>query len=165
MIIPGQQIYRGNFIDKFVRLRPPDQCFGSKSLDALQKSGALALLVDSMSQLLGDLSPRLMLMVLFVLAASIGLFISNTATALLLAPVAIGIAQQMGLSPYPFAITVAIAASAAFMTPVSSPVNTLVLVPGGYRFSDFIRLGVPFTLLVMAVTVLVVPLLFPFQPG
>ena len=132
---------------------------------ALQKSGALALLVDSMSQLFGDLSPRLMLMVLFVLAASIGLFISNTATALLLAPVAIGIAQQMGLSPYPFAITVAIAASAAFMTPVSSPVNTLVLVPGGYRFSDFIRLGVPFTLLVMAVTVLVVPLLFPFQPG
>jgi len=132
---------------------------------ALQKSGALALLVDSMSQLFGDLSPRLMLMVLFVLAASIGLFISNTATALLLAPVAIGIAQQMGLSPYPFAITVAIAASAAFMTPVSSPVNTLVLVPGGYRFSDFIRLGVPFTLLVMAVTVLLVPLLFPFQPG
>ena len=131
---------------------------------ALQQSGALALMVDGMSQLFGRLSPHLMLSALFLVAASIGLFISNTATALLLAPVAIGVAQQMGLSPYPFAITVAIAASAAFMTPVSSPVNTLVLVPGGYRFADFIRVGVPFTLLVMLATVLLVPLLYPFSP-
>ena len=129
---------------------------------ALQKSGALGLMVDAMVTLFTDLSPRLMLAALFAVAATIGLFISNTATALLLAPVAIGVAAQMGISPYPLAITVAIAASAAFMTPVSSPVNTLVLAPGGYRFSDFVRLGVPFTLLVMLATVLVVPWLFPF---
>jgi len=97
-----------------------------------------------------------------VLTAVIGLFISNTATAVLMAPVAIATAQQLGVSPQPFAMTVALAASAAFMTPISSPVNTLVLGPGQYRFGDFVKVGVPFTLLVMAVTVLLVPWLLPF---
>jgi hypothetical protein len=94
--------------------------------------------------------------------AVIGLFISNTATAVLMAPIALGTAQQMGVSPYPFAMTIAIAASAAFMTPVSSPVNTLVLGPGNYRFADFMRIGVPFPLLVMAVSVVAIPWFFPF---
>ena len=78
-----------------------------------------------------------------------------------MAPVALSLAQQLGVSPYPFAMTVALAASAAFMTPISSPVNTLVLGPGRYRFGDFVKIGVPFTLLVMLVTVLLVPLVFP----
>ena len=94
-------------------------------------------------------------------AALIGLFISNTATAVLMAPVAIATAQALGVSPLPFAMTVALAASAAFMTPISSPVNTLVLGPGQYRFGDFVRIGVPFTLLVMIVSVMLVPLIFP----
>ena len=68
----------------------------------------------------------------------------------------------MGVSPYPFAMVVAMAASAAFMTPVSSPVNTLVLGPGNYSFSDFVKLGVPFTIIVMAVCVVMIPMLFPF---
>ena len=71
-------------------------------------------------------------------------------------------AKSMGVSPYPFAMMVAMAASAAFMTPVSSPVNTLVLGPGNYRFSDFVKLGVPFTVLVMVVCVILIPVLFPF---
>jgi len=71
--------------------------------------------------------------------------------------VAISTATQLGLSPYPFAMIVALAASAAFMTPVSSPVNTLVLGPGQYRFADFVKVGVPFTVLVMLVAVLMVP--------
>ena len=75
------------------------------------------------------MGPRVMLASLFALCAVIGLFISNTATAVLMAPIALGTAHQMGVSPYPFAMTIAIAASAAFMTPVSSPVNTLVLGP------------------------------------
>ncbi|MBU5889974.1 anion permease, partial [Vibrio cholerae O1] len=75
---------------------------------------------------------------LFVLCAVIGLFISNTATAVLMAPIALAAAKSMGVSPYPFAMAVAMAASAAFMTPVSSPVNTLVLGPGNYSFSDFV---------------------------
>ncbi|MNJ50167.1 Sodium:sulfate symporter transmembrane region [compost metagenome] len=78
-----------------------------------------------------------------------------------MAPVALSVAQQLGVSPYPFAMIVAIAASAAFMTPISSPVNTLVIGPGRYRFSDFVRVGVPFTVLVMLVSVLLVPWVFP----
>ncbi|MBD4768729.1 TRAP transporter large permease subunit, partial [Xanthomonas citri pv. citri] len=91
----------------------------------------------------------MMLGCLFVLSAVIGLFISNTATAVLMAPIALAAAKTMGVSPYPFAMVVAMAASAAFMTPVSSPVNTLVLGPGNYSFSDFVKLGVPFTIIVM----------------
>ena len=83
------------------------------------------------------------------------------ATAVLMAPVAVATAQQLGMSPYPFAMIVALAASAAFMTPISSPVNTLVLGPGQYRFGDFVKVGVPFTILVMIVSVLLVPLVFP----
>ena len=86
----------------------------------------------------------------------------NTATAILMAPIAISLATQLNVSPVPFAMVVAIAASAAFMTPVSSPVNTMVVGPGGYKFADFIKIGVPFTLIVMLVTVFIVPTLFPF---
>jgi di/tricarboxylate transporter len=90
------------------------------------------------------------------------LFISITATAVLMAPVAMAVADSLGISPYPFAMTVALAASAAFMTPVSSPVNTLVLGPGGYRFMDFVRIGVPFTLITLLVVVALVPVVLPF---
>ena len=108
------------------------------------------------------LRAHMMLGCLFVLSAVIGLFISNTATAVLMAPIALAAAKTMGVSPYPFAMVVAMAASAAFMTPVSSPVNTLVLGPGNYSFSDFVKLGVPFTIIVMAVCVVMIPMLFPF---
>ena len=95
------------------------------------------------------------------MTALLGLFISNTATAVLMAPVALAIAGDLHASPYPFAMIVALAASAAFMTPVSSPVNTLVVGPGNYGFGDFVRIGVPFTLIVMAVSVFLIPLLLP----
>lgn len=129
---------------------------------ALQKTGGVALVVQGLMDVAGNRGPHLMLLCLFVLCATIGLFISNTATAVLMAPIGVAAAGQMGVSPYPFTMIIAIAASAAFMTPVSSPVNTLVLGPGGYRFGDFVKIGVPFTLIVMAVSVLLVPLLFPF---
>ncbi|EXF46342.1 sodium:sulfate symporter [Pseudomonas sp. BAY1663] len=129
---------------------------------ALQKTGGIALATEGLIELFGDAGPRALLACLFLLTALIGLFISNTATAVLMTPVALSIAEQLGASPYPFAMTVALAASAAFMTPISSPVNTLVLGPGHYRFADFVRVGVPFTLLVMLVSVLLIPLLFPF---
>ncbi|HCL75417.1 SLC13 family permease [Stutzerimonas nitrititolerans] len=128
---------------------------------ALEKTGGIALAVSGLIGLFGDAGPHALLACLFLLTAVIGLFISNTATAVLMAPVAISTATQLGASPYPFAMTVALAASAAFMTPISSPVNTLVLGPGHYRFADFVRVGVPFTLLVMLVSVLLVPWLFP----
>ncbi|HMP02810.1 MAG TPA: anion permease, partial [Gemmatales bacterium] len=82
------------------------------------------------------------------------------ATAVLMAPVAIAVAQKTGVSPYPHAMIVALAASTAFITPVSSPVNMLVVSPGNYRFSDFVRIGTPFAFVTMIVCVLLVPLLY-----
>lgn len=129
---------------------------------ALQKTGGVDLIVNGLMQMGGGYGPYLMLVCLFVMCAAIGLFISNTATAVLMAPIALAAAKTMGVSPYPFAMIVALAASAAFMTPVSSPVNTLVLGPGNYKFSDFVKMGVPFTVIVMVVSVVMVPMLFPF---
>lgn len=129
---------------------------------ALQKTGGIQLAVQAMLQLVGDWGLYLVLMMLFIFCAVVGLFISNTATAILVAPIAISLAQQLQVSPIPFAMVVAIAASAAFMTPVSSPVNTMVVGPGGYKFSDFLKIGVPFTLIVMLVSVFLIPQLFPF---
>ena len=132
---------------------------------ALQKTGGVDLVVKGLMDVAGSEGPYLMLGCLFVMCAAIGLFISNTATAVLMAPIALAAAKSMGVSPYPFAMVVAMAASAAFMTPVSSPVNTLVLGPGKYSFSDFVKIGVPFTVLVMVVCVLLIPVLFPFYGG
>ncbi|EAO3106229.1 SLC13 family permease [Salmonella enterica] len=129
---------------------------------ALQKTGGVSLVVKGLMDIGGGYGPYMMLGCLFVLCAAIGLFISNTATAVLMAPIALAAAKSMGVSSYPFAMAVAMAASAAFMTPVSSPVNTLVLGPGNYSFSDFVKLGVPFTLIVMAVCIVMIPMLFPF---
>lgn len=128
---------------------------------ALQKTGGIDFFVAALLDLVGDAGPRMVMAALFLLTAVIGLFISNTATAVLMAPIGIGVAQELGVSPYPFAMTVALAASAAFMTPISSPVNTLVLGPGNYRFVDFLRVGVPFTLIVLLICIALLPLLFP----
>ncbi|HFZ8994273.1 TPA: SLC13 family permease [Citrobacter freundii] len=129
---------------------------------ALQKTGGVALVVEGLMDIGGGYGPYMMLACLFALCAAIGLFISNTATAVLMAPIALAAAKTMGVSPYPFAMAITMAASAAFMTPVSSPVNTLVLGPGNYSFGDFVKAGVPFTVIVMAVCVVMIPMLFPF---
>ncbi|CAM2801335.1 SLC13 family permease [Rariglobus hedericola] len=129
---------------------------------ALERTGGINLAVNGLMAALEGAGPRVYLAALFGVTAVIGLFISNTVTALLMAPIALGMAQHLGVSPFPFAITVALAASTAFMTPISSPVNTLVVEPGNYRFGDFVKMGVPFSLIVLLVTVLMVPLLFPF---
>ena len=117
-----------------------------------------------LTDLLGGVGPYAMLSVLFLLTALVGLFVSNTATALLIAPVAIGAAADLGVSTHAFAITVAVAASCAFVTPVSSPVNTLVMEPGRYRFSDFVKVGLPLLLLALIITVAMVGLLYPLTP-
>lgn len=130
---------------------------------ALGKTGGVELAAEALLRLVGDASPHLILASLFMFTAVIGLFISNTATAVLMAPIALSVANHLGSSPYPFAMTVALAASAAFMTPVSSPVNTLVMGPGQYRFVDFVKVGVPFTTLVMIITIVMVPWLFPLD--
>lgn len=128
---------------------------------AMQKTGGVTLIVDNLLALVGGLGVHAVLFSLFILTAIISAFISNTATAILVMPIAIAIANQLGYSPVPFAMVVAVSASAAFMTPVSSPVNTMVLAPGGYRFMDFVKIGVPFTVLVMIVSIFLIPILFP----
>lgn len=128
---------------------------------ALQRTGGVELASNALVAFSYDAGPGVVLGFLFIITALLGLFISNTATAVLMAPVALALADGLGASPYPFAMVVALAASAAFMTPISSPVNTLVVGPGNYRFADFVRVGVPFTLVVMLVVVLLVPLLLP----
>lgn len=128
---------------------------------ALQKTGGIDLVVGWLSTTMQGMDIHFVLVALFVFTAVISAFISNTATAILVMPIAIAIAQQIGYSPAPFVMIVAISASAAFMTPVSSPVNTMVLAPGGYKFMDFVKVGVPFTILVMLLSVFLVPILFP----
>lgn len=128
---------------------------------ALQKTGGVDLTVRLLLDVMHGSDVHFILIALFVFTAIISAFISNTATAILVMPIAIAIAQQLGYSPAPFAMTVAVSASAAFMTPVSSPVNTMVLAPAGYKFIDFVKVGVPFTVLVMLVSVFVIPILFP----
>ena len=127
---------------------------------ALNKTGGIGLAVDGLLNLVGEWGIHAILASLFVLCALVGSFISNTATAILMTPIGVALANELDTSPLPFVITIAVAASAAFMTPVSSPVNTMVLGPGGYKFSDFLKVGVPFTVIVMIATVLVVPILF-----
>ena len=129
---------------------------------ALQNTGGADLAAGALLELVGGAGPRMTLATVFAVTALLGLFISNTATAVLMAPIALAVAAELGASPYPFAMTVALAASAAFMTPVSSPVNTLVLGPGNYTFADFVRIGVPFTVLALLTTVALVPLVYPF---
>jgi di/tricarboxylate transporter len=128
---------------------------------ALENTGVTAVMATGLTRSLADFGPYAMLGVLFVITAAVGLFVSNTATAVLMAPVAIGAAQALGASVHAFAVTVAIASSCAFVTPVSSPVNTLVLEPGRYAFTDFVKVGLPLLLLSMMVTVIMVGLLYP----
>jgi di/tricarboxylate transporter len=130
---------------------------------ALEKTGGIQLIVNGLVGSLGELGPIMLMAGLFLLTSIFSQFISNTATTVLVAPIAMGAATNMGIAPYPLLMTVAIAASTAFSTPVASPVNTLVLGPGGYKFNDFVKLGVPLQLLVMVLTLLAVPMLFPLN--
>jgi len=129
---------------------------------ALDTTGGMALIVGGLDGLLGQAGPLVLLAVLFVLTSAMSQVISNTATAVLLAPIAFQLALNLGAEPEPFLMTIAVAASTAFATPIASPVNTLVLGPGGYRFGDFFRIGVALQAILLVATLIVVPLLFPF---
>ncbi|TLH69142.1 SLC13 family permease [Mycolicibacterium aubagnense] len=127
---------------------------------ALAKTGTTTLIAGHLVATLGRLGPTGMLAVVFLVTAVVALFISNSATAVLIAPVAIEAAQALHVSPQGFAMTVAIACSAAFVTPVSSPTNMLVMEPGGYKFSDYAKVGVPLLVLTMVITVVLARLIY-----
>jgi di/tricarboxylate transporter len=103
-----------------------------------------------------------MLGIIFVVTAVVGLFISNSATAVLIAPIAIEAAQALKASPQAFAMTVAIACCASYVTPVSSTANMLVMEPGNYAFMDYVKVGLPMLLLTMMGTIALVRVLYPF---
>ena len=127
---------------------------------ALTKTGATTLMAHELVAALGSLGPIAMLAVMFLVTALVGLFISNSATAVLIAPVAIEAAQALHVSPQAFAMTVAIACCAAYVTPVSSPVNMLVMEPGGYAFGDYVKIGLPLLGLTMLVTIVLVAVIY-----
>ncbi len=129
---------------------------------ALEKTGGVSLIVQQLTAL-GKFGPHALMFGLFVITVGLSHLISNTAAAILLAPIALVSANMLGVSPYPLLMTVAIAASLSFATPVASPTNTLVLGPGGYRFTDFLKVGLPLIVLSMLVTLLAVPVIFPLK--
>ncbi len=128
---------------------------------ALKRTGGVDLAAGAIAALTENAGYHAVLALIFATTMGLSMFMSNTATAVLLAPVAIAVAVEMDASPYPFAMIVALAASTAFVTPVSSPVNTLVVTPGNYKFGDFVRIGGPFALIVMIVCVFLVPIILP----
>jgi len=128
---------------------------------ALEKTGGMDLMVEALIGSLGQLGPLVLMAALFAFTSLASQFISNTATTVLVAPVALQTALLMDVSPRTFLIVVAIAASTAFSSPVASPVNTMVLSPGGYRFIDYTRAGIGLQLLIGIATVALAPLFFP----
>jgi di/tricarboxylate transporter len=129
----------------------------------LEKTGGVELIADGLADSLGDMGSLALMAGLFVITSVFSQVISNTATTVLLAPIAVSAALEVGVSPHPYLMTVALAASTAFATPMASPVNTLVMGPGEYKFNDFVKVGVPLQILAMVVTLLSVPLLFPLR--
>jgi len=130
---------------------------------ALEKTGAIDLVTDAIVESPGLTSPLMLLLLLFAVTSLLSQAISNTVTSLLIAPLAIELAQRLDVSPYPLLMGVALAASTSFSTPMASPVNSLIIGAGGYRFSDFLKVGVLLQLLVLAATLIIVPILFPFD--
>ncbi|WP_322865622.1 SLC13 family permease [Aquicoccus sp. G2-2] len=128
---------------------------------ALETSGGTELLAHGLIDLTGGWAPWAILTVLMVVTMSLSDVLNNTATAIVAAPVAIQMAQTLGVSPDPFLMAVAVAASCAFLTPIGHKNNTLILGPGGYRFGDYWRMGLPLEILVVAVSV---PLILLFWP-
>ncbi len=129
---------------------------------ALSKVGLIDLLAENLTVTLGTLNPIWIIGGLFLTTSLFTQVLSNTATAVLIAPLALAIAQNLGIQPHALLMSVAIAASMAFASPVASPVNTLVMGAGNYRFSDYIKIGVPMIAISMVITMFVLPLLFPF---
>lgn len=128
---------------------------------ALEKTGGVTMVAEWLDTNLGVYGPQFTLAGLFILTSVFSQFISNTATTVIVTPIALASAGQAQVAPHAYLMTVAVAASAAFATPVASPVNMLVMSPGRYRFGDFVKVGVPLQLLVLVLSIILLPMLFP----
>jgi di/tricarboxylate transporter len=130
---------------------------------AMSQTGAAQLLADGLVALVGDAGPYALLAGLFVLTAVLGQLISNTATALIIIPIALAAAIDLGISPMPVLMAVTVAAAAAFLTPVATPVNLMVMGPAGYRFGDYWKLGLPMMIWFFVVATFLVPVFWPLK--
>ena len=129
---------------------------------ALQKTGVSQWISQSLVTTLGDYNPMVLLAAIYFTTSFLTMFISNTATAVLMAPMAMSCAQSLGVSPVPLLFAVTLGASLCFASPFSTPPNALVKPAGQYTFSDYIKVGLPLQLILGIVMILVLPLLFPF---
>ena len=136
--------------------------FGMLALGlAMEKSGAASLLVGHLAEVTAGFGPIAVLAVLYLVTSFLTEIMSNNAAAILLTPIAIGLGAQLGIDPRPFVVAVMFAASASFATPIGYQTNTLVYSAGGYRFSDFLKIGVPLNLVMFAAAMIVIPIFWP----
>ena len=133
---------------------------------AMDKTGAGKLIADTVVNMMGDHpNPIVLCAVLYLISNVLTQFMSNTASAALLAPIGISIAQSIGADPKPVLMSIGIAASMAFATPMATPPNTLVLGPGGFSFNDYVKVGVPLCIITFIASVIIIPIFWPFFPG
>ncbi|MEO0916778.1 MAG: SLC13 family permease, partial [Pseudomonadota bacterium] len=128
---------------------------------ALEETGAVGLIVEAVAPVLGDLPPWAMVWAIYLLTSVLTELVSNNAVAVVVTPIAIGLAETLGVDPRPLVIAVMVAASAAFSTPIGYQTNMLVYGPGGYRFSDFLKVGVPLNLSTGVISAILIPLIWP----
>ena len=124
----------------------------------LQNSGAISLIVDNIAPFLGTLSPFYVIFAVFLLTTTLTEIVSNDAVAVIMTPIAISLGSALGMDPRPLVVAVMIAASCAFATPIGYQTNTLVYGPGGYRFTDFMRIGIPLNLSMSLLVSMMIPL-------
>ena len=129
---------------------------------AIQKTGAAEMISNSLIGFLGKDNPTLLLAGIFVLTTTFSQFINNSATAVLMAPIVLLAASTVGISPEPLLITVAISASTAFLTPIGTTTNAMVMSSGNYKFMDYFKVGLPLLILFIITTLILVPIIWPF---
>ena len=128
---------------------------------ALQASGAVELIVNVLLPMLSQMPPILMIWMLYLITSVLTELVSNNAVAVVVTPIAIALAQALGVDPRPFVVAVMVAASASFATPIGYQTNMMVYGPGGYRFTDFMRVGIPLNLSIGLISSVMIPLIWP----
>ena len=126
------------------------------------KTGAAQKMAEGLVSMVGNSGPFALLAGLFILTGILGQLISNTATALIIIPIAIAASKNIGISPRPVLMSVAVAAAASFLTPIATPTNLMVMGPAGYKFGDYWKLGLPLMLWFMVIATFYVPMIWRF---
>jgi di/tricarboxylate transporter len=131
---------------------------------AMQQSGTAQFLAEGMASIVGSLGPYAIVASIFILANAATQIMPNPAVAVLMAPIALNSAADVEISPHAMMIALAIAVSTSLMTPIAHPSNVLIMGPGGYRFKDYIKVGLPLTIIALFATLLLLPIFWPFYP-